>query len=246
LTNTQDMSNSNYFLSKHCFVCRIGFYWIILDAKRDKYLCVAHGELSAIAARIHGWQCESTASIPPVPQEAKAIDLVDSLISREIITMDPRLGKPFVESLYPTPDRSIERQKPFAKPDVPARCIVRFILACGTTDWRLRRHALCRTLARIERRRTRARSFTTTAAPALVSTLVGIFKALRPFYPRPYLCLFDSLALLEFLAVHGFFPRLVFGVVADPFQAHCWLQVGSQIVDDDLERVSRYKPILST
>jgi hypothetical protein len=57
--------------------------------------------------------------------------------------------------------------------------------------------------------------------------------------------LFESLALLEFLARYNFFPQVVFGVVADPFQAHCWLQEGSTILNDDLERVGRYRPILS-
>jgi hypothetical protein len=75
--------------------------------------------------------------------------------------------------------------------------------------------------------------------------VIAAFKNLRPLYPRPYLCLFDSLALLEFLASYGSFPRVVFGVVADPFQAHCWLQEGNVVLDDDLERVGRYKPILS-
>jgi hypothetical protein len=57
--------------------------------------------------------------------------------------------------------------------------------------------------------------------------------------------LFDSLALLEFLAVYRFFPRIVFGVVADPFQAHCWLQDDAVVLNDDLERLGKYQPILN-
>ena len=78
-----------------------------------------------------------------------------------------------------------------------------------------------------------------------VTALVQRFVRLRPMYPRAYLCLFDSLALLRFLASHHVFPDLIFGVIAEPFEAHCWLQNGSVIVNDDLERIAHYTPILS-
>jgi hypothetical protein len=74
--------------------------------------------------------------------------------------------------------------------------------------------------------------------------LIATFQLLRPLFPRPYLCLFDSLALFEFLAGHDCFPHLIFGVVADPFEAHCWLQAGTVVLNDNLERTGRYKPIL--
>jgi hypothetical protein len=51
--------------------------------------------------------------------------------------------------------------------------------------------------------------------------------------------------MLEFLASYRFLPQVVFGVIADPFQAHCWLQEGNVVLNDDLERVGKYKPILS-
>jgi hypothetical protein len=127
----------------------------------------------------------------------------------------------------------------------PPSCIARFFLACARADWRLRKRKLRRTLARIEQRRIRSRS---TAAVNDIQDIVGLmaaFKDLRPLYPRPYLCLFDSLALLEFLAGYHSFPRIVFGVVADPFHAHCWLQEGNMVLNDDLERIGHYKPILS-
>jgi hypothetical protein len=121
----------------------------------------------------------------------------------------------------------------------------RFLLACSRIEWQLRAGTLLHTLARIERRRLRARSRGSILDLTHGSKLIAIFKRLRPLYPRPYLCLFESLAQLEFLASFGLFPQLVFGVVADPFQAHCWLQEGPVVLNDDLERVQKFKPILS-
>jgi len=98
-------------------------------------------------------------------------------------------------------------------------------------------------VAGLERRRRHACS-TYDYDAARISRLIAIFKLLRPLFPRPYLCLFDSLALFEFLAGYDCFPHLVFGVVADPFEAHCWLQAGTAVLNDDLERTGRYRPIL--
>jgi hypothetical protein len=71
-----------------------------------------------------------------------------------------------------------------------------------------------------------------------------VFDSLRLFYPRPYLCLFDSLALIHFLARFGLYPDWVFGVQADPFEAHCWVQAGSVVLNDTVERVSAFTPIM--
>ena len=77
-----------------------------------------------------------------------------------------------------------------------------------------------------------------------VRTLVKAFDALRPWYPRPYLCMFDSLALLHFLAWHGVFPEWVFGVTAEPFKAHCWVRAGTTVLNDTLERTGAFTPIM--
>ena len=75
-------------------------------------------------------------------------------------------------------------------------------------------------------------------------SLVSVFDRLRWFYPRSYLCLFDSLALIHFLARFRVFPDWVFGVIADPFEAHCWVQAGGVVLNDTVERVSRLTPIM--
>lgn len=233
-----------YFLSKDCFVSKMGCYWIILSARRDRYLCVAHADLAPIGNQLHGWQYQST--VMPTPSaDAGANPLIESLISNGIITRDSTIGKSFAEPHYPVPERQMESSEPIPRGKISLLRIAQFFLACATADWQLRNAALDRTLARVERRRLRARPTPAVNDAALALRLVGIFKSLRPLYPRPYLCLFDSLALLEFLAGHHFFPRVVFGVVADPFQAHCWLQEGATVFNDDLERVGRYRPILS-
>ncbi len=234
-----------YFLSKDCFACKTQNFWIVLNAKRDKYLCVTHADLMSIGQRLHGWRDhrEAVGSFSQFGIEAD--NLITSLAMNGIITGNPGDGKPFTETECPVCERAIEVLKPYASARQPRFCVARFCVACAKTDWHLRKKGLFRILAGIERRRIRAPSSAAFHNDSRIPMLIAAFKHLRPIYPRAYLCLFDSLALLEFLASYRIFPRVVFGVVADPFQAHCWLQDGNIVLNDELERVCQYKPILS-
>jgi hypothetical protein len=234
-----------YFLSTDCFVCRMGSYWIILCAKRDRYLCVAHADLASIGDQLYGWPKQGDSMARPSPVSAETHKLVDSLTINGIITSNPKIGKAFAESEYPIPESRIEASESTVSAHVSLFWTLRFFLACAKADWQLRTKALSRTLARIERRGLHADPSSVIDNGPRLSTLIAAFQTLRPLYPRSYLCLFDSLALLEFLAGYRFLPRVVFGVVADPFEAHCWLQDGSTVINDDLERVRKYKQILS-
>lgn len=73
---------------------------------------------------------------------------------------------------------------------------------------------------------------------------LAIFRRLRPWYPRSYLCLWDSLALLEFLAARRHFPDWIYGVQVEPFGAHCWLQVGDKVLNEDTEYAQQFVPIM--
>lgn len=72
----------------------------------------------------------------------------------------------------------------------------------------------------------------------------AVFRKLRPWHPRDYLCLYDALALLEFLARRMLYPDWVFGVQTKPFGAHCWLQVGTQLLNESTEYATRFTPIM--
>ena len=239
------MGIARYFLAEDCSVRKMGCHWIILSAKHDRYLCVAHDELVTIGPRLQGWRdSDPKASKPVCSREnigSAENRLIESLVSNQIITSNPARGKPFAEFEYPVPETQIEDFGDIAASNRSFLRMARFLTACAKAHWYLKTQSLAHTLAGIESRRRMAASKDAAHAQALVSA----FKSLRPLYPRPYVCLFDSLALLEFLAGYRYFPRLVFGVVADPFEAHCWLQNGTTLLNDHLERVAKYKPILS-
>ena len=58
-------------------------------------------------------------------------------------------------------------------------------------------------------------------------------------------CLVRSLALFRMLARFDIYPDLVIGVTASPFAAHAWVQIGDVILNDSVDRVRRFVPILT-
>jgi len=234
-----------YFLSKDCYVCNAQGYWIILNVSFDKYLCVTQADLTSIGSRIYGWRHPSRDTENGLHLDAERDALIGSLVAKHILTGNSDEGKAFVESEKMDCESAVASTEPITPARRTPFCVARFFSACAKIDWCLRMGKLARELAGIKRRRLRATPSTGFLEDSSSSRVITAFKDLRPFYPRPYLCLFDSLALLEFLAAYHSYPRIVFGVVADPFQAHCWLQEGNMLLNDDLERVNRYKPIMS-
>lgn len=105
----------------------------------------------------------------------------------------------------------------------------------------LRRLALKIILDRLAARRRR----TTPSPPTTnLEQLAQRFARCRRLVPLRPLCLPDSIAFLWFAMRRGHAPRLVFGVEAFPFTAHCWVQDGDVILTDALDHAGRFKPIM--
>ena len=72
-----------------------------------------------------------------------------------------------------------------------------------------------------------------------------LFDRWLPWVPAQGQCLYRAYLLRAFLASRGRGSTWVFGVRTWPFSAHCWLQVGDVLLDDDLDRVALYTPIMA-
>jgi len=57
-------------------------------------------------------------------------------------------------------------------------------------------------------------------------------------------CLQWSISTALRLLWHGHSPTLVFGVAMYPFRAHCWVQDGDRVLNDSIENVRQFEPIL--
>jgi len=95
----------------------------------------------------------------------------------------------------------------------------------------------------VEQVRVRERRGDRLASDEIVA-LADRFHRWIPYTPVSGKCLLRSYMLRGFLRRHGQQVDWVFGVRTWPFQAHCWLQAGDLVLDDEVERVSAYAPIL--
>ncbi len=77
-----------------------------------------------------------------------------------------------------------------------------------------------------------------------VTEIARVYNHLRPLLWRSRICLYDTLAFDFFCRLHGVKPTIVFGVIGEPFQAHCWAQVDGFILNDVPQNTKKFTPIL--
>lgn len=222
------MTSALYRLAPSVHWCRVHGFSIILDAKNDKYMSVPARQFDAL---LPYFEEISTASVPArdiCDMPADIASLIDELFAKGILVSTATDSTRRVPQRVPCPQQLVST----ASGMTPFRRALRyapiFLQACITADRYLRLNPFPQTVSRVA-----ARKHINDAAPRhKLVHLTHAFHALRPLYPRSYLCLFDSLALLEFLAYWHLAPSWVFGVTVDPFEAHCWVQEDTLVLCD--------------
>jgi hypothetical protein len=173
-----------------------------------------------LALSLHGSvHMSPAASEHALEWSSAAVALATELINRNLMTQDSRNGKRVAPLDIAVSTRALS---PAAAGDCIAphlTYVPSFLFAAAKADYRLRRQSIARVVRSVALR--------------------------KRIYPRDYLCLFDSLALIEFLAHHGLFPTWVFGVTSDPFLAHCWVQEGDTLMNDTVEHVGPFVPLMT-
>jgi hypothetical protein len=121
----------------------------------------------------------------------------------------------------------------------------RFVVAAIRARLLLRYRTFESVIARVSSRIQRSARDNEKHDEARVHELIAIFAALSPvFFAAKDACLFDALALSEFLSAYDIYPHWVFGVQGRPFAAHCWLELDGLVLNDTVDHVKRYTPIM--
>jgi hypothetical protein len=246
LTSNRSECPVGLFLRSHVFLCRGKRHWVILDVNRDKYHCVDRREFEVLGRLLEGWKEPlDTSGHERAAGSEVADELANNLLSLDILSERSAGTKDALPTDYPLPTAAIDPNS-----SVPSRrsaCIHAwtFFASCARASRELRQQPFQLTVEAVRARKSYNAS---TCAGATdferARSLVSVFDRLRWYYPRSYLCLFDSLALIHFLANFQVFPDWVFGVSSDPFEAHCSVHLGGVVLNDTVERIPALIPIM--
>lgn len=213
-------------LLPHVSACIASDRVILLDIRQDRYFEVP----GALTSSVTQWL------VATVPSECPAA--LSALLSGTGVVRRGERGA----SILSTERLAVPGAWPVPEPTpvaMPLGELTRLVVIVLATWLSLRLFPLEHVLARHRHRSAAARP-----ACDLAGRAAGFNRARRlvPVTPN---CLLDSLALDRWLGGRGTGRRLVLGVAARPFAAHCWLQSDSMLLNDSYDRVSRYTPILA-
>lgn len=232
------------FLARHAFVCQADNHFVFLDLRKDKYSCLGRDQSRAMQDLLTerdgviDYIDKSTAAGPGETR------IVQGLVDQGLLVHDKKSGKTAVPEKAEAPSDTLQLSECLRPAACRALEISHFVAAVVSASMRLRWGSMEGTVRGVERRKLACTNRSAVAGDRRMAELVAVFRALRPYYPREYLCLFDSLALVKFLAQYGICPQWVFGVKLEPFSAHCWVQEGGLVLNDTVDRVRQYTAIM--
>lgn len=227
-------------LGQDVFLAQCGDTLIFLNLDQDDYI--------SIEPKFTRHLLESL-GLPPSDMSTKGVDDVDAAAVTALLRDLAEAGlvrigeamQPFKMLTHPA---DIEEMRRFGVggPNVKLGHLVAMVRAVLIARWKLGVWSLFRAVDSVKRRRPAQ-----PVAPEReqLRALVEIYRKLRPlFMSRRDKCLLDALTLVEFLAGFSIYPNWIFGVRHNAFAAHCWVQLDSMVLDDDLENVCDYAVIM--
>lgn len=236
---------SVYYLRKGLHHCVIEDAVILLDETAGKYLAVPAEYCPAFISVSKSGRaaCEPAPSLfPETSVHARQINM---LIELGILTESADDGTEFFEPRNRTRSELVGNL--FSASDIRtsrSKNLTAFGLALCSAIWSTRFVGFRRIVRYLDRRHQR---FVRHAAAnlAYVEALAAAFRRMRVWtYTASQACLFDALVLSGFLYRRGVPARVILGVRTKPFCAHAWVQWGDVVINDTLERISEYTPIL--
>lgn len=208
--------------------CEVSDRLLFLDLVADRYFCLGDSMERAFRSVI---ACEK------VDEREALTGLVRSGILVE--TAEERLPQAFRResrpgaSLLDTPARSVGIGHKLAA-----------ISALATTHLSLRLGGLHRTLNKLAHAKLMPGGTSRDASRSLHDVATAFEWTARIVRSHDQ-CLPRSIAVARRLAALGLAADLVIGVRLRPFAAHCWVEVDGRLVNDRLDTVRTYTPILS-
>lgn len=211
---------------------------VFLDLRSDQYVALAP-DLSSILRRTG--QGQEVHLSERMALHAPALD--------KLLDFTTASGSPFetCQLAHPVIRRSPEEMKAGLIPifraawcRAKARVMLRLVGPFRTTQYLSRRSA-----SAIGDRNLEDQSTATAAkGSSCVDRVLAAHGRLDAAFGNADKCLARSIALFEHLCAFGIRPTLVAGVRIAPFTAHCWVQLDGALLNDEIDNVRVFQPIL--
>lgn len=232
-------------LADHVRACAFDDVTILLDLQRSRYASISahHWQILGTVADLDpNANAPARGSTGPSSEPA-ARQLAEPLLRQGLLTTSPRLhARPHLRLAEPR-----STLDPAATGGFPGIGLTaRFLMAAAGSAWWLRWRSLLQIAQRVQDRHPRTEAVTGPRRRERLAAAVAAFDTLRPLvFTARERCLFDSIALVCFLAREGLATRWVIGVATHPFRAHSWVQDGDTVLNDLHEHVRGFRPILA-
>jgi len=234
----------NHWLNDWVYCGDVGDAFILLDFSQGRYFAIDHEAGRAVEDAINHWPAPKHSSSPP-PEVISRQSVIDALVEKGLITSNqPRqntrrafaqLAERNVTSLYLSKIPLIET----------IRICVRFLAAYLFAGFRFRLFSMKGSFEYLRQRKALLEINCLTPTYAQLCELMGHFHRLRALtYTAHDKCVLDSLILADFMLRNRVLPTLIIGVMTRPFEAHCWVQSGSVVLNDGVERARSRPPVL--
>jgi hypothetical protein len=235
-------------LAAHVCACQSDGQVILLDLRRNKYIGVGGRHVAALAHAVDGWPASALDEDHPVVAP-DIRTLMQPLLLQGLLTdrpVDRLVEKPFTSSIGEA-NASLDVEDAMEDATIGARRMVQMVRSAAAAAMWLRYRSLLSIAQTVAARRAQFEPgrICGSTSPNAMREAVAAYDKLRPLvFTARDRCLHDSLALVDFLAAEGMFPRWVIGVQTQPFGAHSWVQSGETVLNDHPDRVRRFRPIL--
>lgn len=217
---------ASFQLRRGLSFCDLGSHLIFLDVEADRYFCLADQA-----------EAELRALIAAAPRDSAPPERFAPFVERGLLVTGTE-GAPLAACTPPPPPATSLLDT--AGSDGGSFATVKAVLALMRSLARLRWGSLKASLAW-------ARPLPRMAAACPAGRLAGIaaaFDKASRWMSSQDRCLAQSLAVARTARRAGLAVDIVIGVSLGPFAAHCWVQHGAAVVNDRVETVLRYTPIL--
>lgn len=226
---------SGYFLPSHVHFCQRGDACVFLDLKQDDYTLVNGPAAAALRAL-----SSPTSNTQPTRDFS---DDLSELLQGGLLITQPHAGKLVAPTRIELAVEHLVDRETLQDHAVSVGQFMNFFAACAMARASLRWRKIEATVMSVARRK--ALHVNSPFDLPRAQQLTAAFLKLRGFFPANYLCLFDSLALLNFLASYDVYATWVFGVRLEPFAAHCWVQHRHYVLNEEVEEAANYTPIMA-